>query len=130
MLGNFGLVGLFALVAIAMSVLIVVLPVLLRMIKVAPWRPTQVKDDTYECGMKTIGTSWVRFHINYYFYALLFVALDVLVVFLYPWAVALKNPQTGAPILGPVGFFGMMVFMALLVVGYIYAWKKKALEWK
>jgi NADH-quinone oxidoreductase subunit A len=123
MLGNFGYIGLFALVAIGMAVLIVVLPVLLRYLKVAPYKPTAVKNDTYECGMKTIGPSWIRFHINYYFYALLFVALDVMVVFLYPWAVGLRQ-------LSVLGFAGMIVFILVLVVGYIYAWKKKALEWK
>ena len=123
MLGDFGYIGLFALVAIGLSILIVGIPIILKYLKVAPHRPTAVKEDTYECGMKTIGPSWIRFHINYYFYALLFVALDVLVVFLYPWAVGIRE-------LSVLGLAGMLVFILLLVVGYIYAWKKKALEWK
>jgi NADH-quinone oxidoreductase subunit A len=123
MLGDYGFIGLFALVAIGMSILIVAIPVVLKMLKVAPHRPTAVKEDTYECGMKTIGSSWVQFKVSYYFYALLFIALDVLVVFLYPWAVAIKQVSL-------VGFGSMMFFIVLLFVGLIYAWKKKVLEWK
>jgi NADH-quinone oxidoreductase subunit A len=73
--------------------------------------------------METIGRSWVQFNFRYYFYALLLIALDVMVVFLYPWAVELKQ-------LGVFGFFAALVFILIIVVGYLYAWRKKALEWK
>ena len=86
-------------------------------------KPNPVKSSTFECGMETIGTAWVRFNFRYYFYALVFIALDVLVVFLYPWAVELKQ-------LGLFGLTVVLVFIFLIVVGYIYAWKKKVLEWK
>jgi len=70
-----------------------------------------------------IGKTWVRFNFRYYFYALMFIALDVMVLFLYPWAVSLKQ-------LGYAGLGIIAVFIFLIVVGYIYAWKKKVLEWK
>jgi NADH:ubiquinone oxidoreductase subunit 3 (subunit A) len=73
--------------------------------------------------METIGTAWVQFNFRYYFYALVFLALDVLLVFLYPWAVDLRQ-------LGYFGFIGIVVFIAIILVGYIYAWRKKVLEWK
>jgi NADH-quinone oxidoreductase subunit A len=73
--------------------------------------------------METVGTSWVQFNFRYYFYALLFIALDILVVFLYPWAVNLRQ-------IGSFGFIGILIFIFIIVVGYIYAWRKKVLEWK
>jgi len=73
--------------------------------------------------METVGKSWVQFNFRYYFYALLFIALDILVVFLYPWAVNLRQ-------LGSFGFTGILIFIFIIVVGYIYAWRKKVLEWK
>jgi len=73
--------------------------------------------------METVGKTWVQFNFRYYFYALIFVALDVLVVFLYPWAVELRN-------LGVLAFLAVLIFVAIIVVGYIYAWKKRVLEWK
>jgi len=73
--------------------------------------------------METIGKTWVQFNFRYYFYALLFVALDILVVLLYPWAVGLKQ-------LGVVGFTAILIFVAIVIVGYIYAWREKVLEWK
>ncbi|KPK20858.1 MAG: hypothetical protein AMJ70_07715, partial [Dehalococcoidia bacterium SG8_51_3] len=66
---------------------------------------------------------WVQFNFHYYFYALIFLALDVLVVFLYPWAVNLRA-------LGSASFVAVLIVVAIILIGYIYAWKKKALEWK
>jgi NADH-quinone oxidoreductase subunit A len=94
-----------------------------RFMQIAPYNPTPVKSSTFECGMETIGKAWVRFNFRYYFYALLFIALDVLVVFLYPWAVELRG-------LGLFGLIGVGVFIFIIIIGYIYAWKKKVLEWK
>jgi NADH:ubiquinone oxidoreductase subunit 3 (subunit A) len=73
--------------------------------------------------METIGKTWVRFNFRYYFYALIFLALDVLVIFLYPWAVSLHR-------LGVFSLIAALVLVAILVTGYVYAWKKKVLEWK
>ena len=123
MLANYGYIGLFLVVAIFFAVSTLLLPYLLRFIGIVPQKPNPIKSSTYECGMETIGRSWVQFNPRYYFYALLFIALDVLVVFLYPWAVDLRQ-------LGLFGFIGMLIFISIIVIGYIYAWRKKVLEWK
>ena len=123
MLENFGYIALFLLIASLFSSLLVLLPVILRMFRIVPRKPNPVKATTFECGMKTIGRSWVQFNFRYYFYALLLIALDIMVIFLYPWAVELKS-------LGAFGFFAAFVFIFIIVVGYLYAWRKKALEWK
>jgi len=122
-LANYGYIGLFLIVAIAFATIIVLLPVLLRFIGIVPHKPNPIKNATYECGLETIGKTWVQFNFRYYSYALIFLALDVLIVFLYPWAVSLR--QLGAP-----GLVAMLVFIAIISVGYIYAWRKKVLEWK
>ena len=96
---------------------------LLKFVQIVPYNPNSVKSSTFECGMETIGTAWVRFNSRYYFYALVFIALDVLVVFLYPWAVELRK-------LGFFGFIGVVIFIFIIVIGYIYAWRKRVLEWK
>ena len=70
-----------------------------------------------------MGRSWVQFNFRYYFYALLLIALDVLVIFLYPWAVEIRQLEL-------YGFFVMLVFIIITITGYIYAWKKKVLEWQ
>jgi len=101
----------------------VILPVILRYLKIVPSNPNPIKSSTFECGMETIGKTWVQFNFHYYFYALVFLALDVLVVFLYPWAVNLRG-------LGLPSFFTVLILIFIVLIGYIYAWKKKALEWK
>jgi len=123
LLANYGYIGLFLVVAIFFAVTTILLPLSLRFIRIVPHKPNPVKSSTYECGMETIGKAWVQFNFRYYFYALMFIALDVLVVFLYPWAVELRQ-------LGLFGFIAMLVFVSIIVVGYIYAWRKKVLEWK
>ena len=123
MLANYGYIGLFLLVVILFAVTTLLLPVFLRFIRVIPSKPTPVKSSTYECGVKTIGRSWVQFNFRYYFYALMFIVLDVMVIFLYPWAVSLRQ-------LGYFGLISMLIFIFIIIVGYIYAWKKKVLEWK
>jgi NADH-quinone oxidoreductase subunit A len=101
----------------------VIIPIVLRFLKIVPGNPNPVKNSIFECGMETIGKTWVQFNFRYYFYALVFLALDVLVVFLYPWAVQLR--QLGAPSL-----YVVLILVAIIIVGYLYAWKKKVLEWK
>ena len=123
MLADFGFVGLFIIVAIAFSALLIILPVVFRYLKIVPYNPNPIKNATFECGMETIGKTWVQFNFRYYFFALIFLALDILAVFLYPWAVELRQ-------LGTTGFLGALVFIAVIVVGYLYAWQKKVLEWK
>ena len=123
MLANYGYIGLFLVVAIFFAVTTLLLPVTLRFLKIIPQKPNPTKSSTFECGMETIGKSWVQFNFRYYFYALMFIALDVLVVFLYPWAVDLRR-------LGYFGLIAILVFILIIVVGYIYAWRKRVLEWK
>ncbi|MBI4505405.1 MAG: NADH-quinone oxidoreductase subunit A [Chloroflexi bacterium] len=86
-------------------------------------RPNAIKSQPYECGLETQGPTWVQFHIRYYLYALLFVIFDVEVVFLFPWAVAYDQ-------LGLFALVEAFVFVALLSVGLVYAWRKGALEWR
>ena len=88
-----------------------------------PNRKSRVKKETYECGMTTIGATYVQSPIKYYVVALLFLVFDLECVFLYPWAVHFKS-------LGLFGFVEMVIFMAILFVCYVYVWKKGALEWE
>ena len=123
MLENYGYITLFLVISILFASLLVILPVFLRLLKIVPRKPNPIKATPFECGMETIGRSWVQFNFRYYFYALMLIALDVMVVFLYPWAVELKQ-------LGVFGFIAAIVFIFIITVGYIYAWRKKVLEWK
>ncbi|MBI2934897.1 MAG: NADH-quinone oxidoreductase subunit A [Chloroflexi bacterium] len=100
-----------------------VIPLVLARIGVAPRKPSMVKTSTYECGPETVGRAWVQFNFRYYLFGLLFVLFDIEAVFLYPWAVAYGKLKL-------FGLIEMLIFILILVVGYIYAWKKKALEWK
>jgi len=123
LLTNYGYIGLFFLVTIGFSFLMIIIPLILRFIKLVPHNPNPIKNATFECGMETTGKTWVQFNFRYYFYALVFLALDVLIVFLYPWAVGLKA-------LGQAGLIGILVLFFIVAVGYLYAWRKKVLEWK
>ena len=123
MLANYGYIGLYLIAAVLFTLLMVTIPIVCRFLKVVPHHPNPVKDATFECGMETIGKTWVQFNFRFYFYALVFLALDVLVVFLYPWAVNLRE-------LGYSGLIGVLILIAIVIVGYLYAWRKKVLEWK
>ncbi|WP_406567184.1 NADH-quinone oxidoreductase subunit A [Heliophilum fasciatum] len=90
---------------------------------VAPKKTTPEKEEVYECGVDTVGDTWIRFKTSYFLYALVFVVFDVETVFLYPWAVQFQQ-------LGTFAFVEMFIFIAILVVGFWYAWKEGALEWK
>ncbi len=91
-----------------------------RMIR--PSNRTEVKLSTYECAEAPIGDARVHFNIQYYLIVIVFLVFDVEVLFLYPWAVQFKN-------LGPFGFFEMVIFIEVLIIGLAYAWRKEALEW-
>lgn len=90
---------------------------------IGPRSYNKVKGEPFECGVPTRGTSWLPVSIGYYLFAILFLMFDVETVFLYPWAVAVK--QFGSMALVSVGFF-----LLVLVFGLAYAWRKGALEWK
>lgn len=85
-------------------------------------QPSEEKLLPYECGVDTQGPTWMRFKINYFIYALVFLAFDVETIFLYPWAVKFQS-------LGLFAFVEMIIFIAILVVGLWYAWKEGALKW-
>ena len=85
--------------------------------------PRKAKLSTYECGMQTIGPTRMKMNIRYYIVAMLFLIFDIEIMFLYPWALV-----TGG--LKMFGFMEMLIFVAILFVGYLYAWKKGALEWE
>ncbi len=124
MLANYGYIGLFLVAAIIFTVTMLLLPATLRYFGlIVPHNPNSIKSSPFECGMEPTGKAWVQFNFRYYFYALMFLTVDVIVIFLYPWATELRN-------LGLFGFITMLVFIAIVVVGVIYAWKKKVLEWK
>lgn len=122
MLADYGYIAILTVVAISIPALILFLAKALSAKPKQP-DPEGVKTETYECGMKTVGSSWLQFNFRYYFYALLFVVFDIETVFLYPWAVKFKE-------LGFFGFVEMLVFIFILAIGLVYAWKKKVMEWK
>ena len=122
MLTDYSYIAWYLIAAIGFAVVAIGLPQLLRVFGVVQHKPNPQKYITYECGMETTGKTWIQFNFHYYFYALIFVTLDVMVVFLYPWAVQLKK-------LGAAALVSVLIFVFIIAIGYIYAWKKKALEW-
>ena len=90
---------------------------------IGPRSYNAVKGEPFESGIPTRGSSWIPVHIGYYLFAILFLMFDIETVFLYPWAVVVK--QFGALALASIGFF-----LVVLVFGLAYAWRKGALEWK
>ncbi|OLC32608.1 MAG: NAD(P)H-quinone oxidoreductase subunit 3 [Armatimonadetes bacterium 13_1_40CM_64_14] len=110
-------VAVFAVVGTLMAVLPLAVVWLL-----APRQDSPQKTITYESGVLPFGQAWAQFNVRYYLFALIFVVFDVEVIYLYPWAVVFRQ-------LGPVAFVEMLVFLLILLVGLVYAWKKGALEW-
>jgi len=110
-------IGIFAVIAILFPLIALALAFVVR-----PKKPNPIKSSTYECGLETVGETWVQFRVQYYIYALVFVIFDVETVFLYPWAVAYNK-------LGLFALVEMFIFLAILAAGLIYAWRKGALEW-
>ena len=88
----------------------------------APRKPNPIKQQTYECGIETVGETWVQFKVQYYIFALVFLIFDIELVFLFPWAVAFD-------MLPLFAVFEGILFILILVAGLIYAWRKGVLEW-
>ncbi|MEI6759640.1 MAG: NADH-quinone oxidoreductase subunit A [Betaproteobacteria bacterium] len=88
-----------------------------------PNRPDPAKNSAYECGFEAFEDARMKFDVRYYLVAILFILFDLEIAFLFPWAVSLKD-------IGALGFWSVMVFLAILVVGFIYEWKKGALDWE
>ena len=88
-----------------------------------PRRPDEAKNSPYECGFEAFEDARMKFDVRYYLVAILFILFDLEIAFLFPWAVVIKE-------IGMHGFIAMMVFLAILVVGFIYGWRKRAFEWE
>ena len=88
-----------------------------------PQRPDEAKNSPYECGFEAFEDARVKFDVRYYLVAILFILFDLEIAFLFPWAVALKD-------VGLTGFIAVVVFLTILVVGFVYEWKKGALDWE
>jgi NADH:ubiquinone oxidoreductase subunit 3 (subunit A) len=110
-------IGVFLLLAPIFPALALLIPRL-----IAPRKPNPVKLQPYECGMETVGETWVQFKVQYYIFALVFLIFDVEIVFLFPWAVAFNMLPLFAVVEG-------IIFILILAGGLIYAWRKGVLEW-
>jgi len=118
MLNEWLYIGLFFIVAITLPGVAIWLAGLL-----GPKKPNPLKNQIYECGIETVGETWVQFKAQYYIYALVFLVFDIETIFLYPWAVAFDALDIFA-------VFEGVLFILILLGGLIYAWRKGALEWK
>ena len=90
---------------------------------VRPARPSASKSENYECGAQPIGEAWVQFPVGFYLVALVFIVCDALAVFLFPWAIVLRQ-------LGVTALAGMGLFVGLIALGWLYAYREGILEWK
>lgn len=118
LLNNYLPILIFLGIAIGLSIVIVIVPFI-----VAVRKPDTQKLSQYECGFEGVGKVRNEFDIQFYLVAILFIIFDLEVAFLFPWAVVLKE-------IGVFGFWSMMVFLTLLTIGFVYEWKRGALEWK
>lgn len=105
-------------IAVVLASVMVVVPLL-----IAPKRPDSEKLSAYECGFEPFSDARGQFDVRFYLVAILFIIFDLEVAFLFPWAVVLKE-------IGMFGFWSMMVFLGVLTIGFIYEWKKGALDWE
>ena len=103
------------------SVVIVGIGMILSWI-VAPKSKNKTKEEAYECGIPTKGSSYVQFKVGYYLFAIIFLIFDIETVFLFPWAVVMKD-------MGAIAFIEILIFLVILGLGLLYAWKKDALKW-
>jgi len=117
LLSDYAFLGLLLIAAALFPLVAMFMAFLIR-----PKKPDAIKKATYECGLETMGETWVRFRVQYYIYALVFVIFDIETVFLYPWAVAYNQ-------LGLFALVEMFIFLGILVGGLLYAWRKGVLEW-
>ena len=109
---------LFLIIALGLSFIFIMLNFLL-----SPKKPDPEKLSSYECGFEPFNDSRIEFDVRFYLVAILFIIFDLEIAFLFPWAISLGN-------IGLVGFISMMIFLFILTVGFIYEWKKGALEWE
>jgi NADH-quinone oxidoreductase subunit A len=109
---------LFIIVGLGLGVVLLSLGKLL-----SPNKPDPEKLSPYECGFEAFEDARMKFDVRYYLVAILFILFDLEIAFLFPWAVVIQD-------IGPAGFWAMMIFLLILVVGFVYEWKKGALEWE
>ena len=121
---NYFPILMFVLVGVAIGVLPIVMGFLL-----APSRPDAEKLSPYECGFEAFEDARMKFDVRYYLVAILFILFDLEIAFLFPWAAIFKDIVATESI-KLFGFVEMLVFVAILVIGYVYAWAKGALEWE
>ena len=121
---NYFPILMFVLVGVAVGVLPIVMGFLL-----APSRPDSEKLSPYECGFEAFEDARMKFDVRYYLIAILFILFDLEIAFLFPWAAVFKDIVATESI-KMFGFVEMLVFVVILVVGYVYAWAKGALEWE
>jgi NADH-quinone oxidoreductase subunit A len=110
-------IGLFIIIGIIVPIVPLVFSAL-----VSPRKPNPIKQSTYECGIETVGDSWVQFKAQYYIFALVFLVFDVETVFLFPWALSLNALPIYVVVEG-------IIFISILVAGLVYTWRKGLLEW-
>ena len=110
------------LIFITIGLLIGVVPIIIGFI-LGPHKPDSEKLSPYECGFEAFEDSRMKFDVRYYLVAILFIIFDLEIAFLFPWAVVLED-------IGLFGFAAMAIFLGVLVIGFIYEWKKGALEWE
>jgi len=118
MLENYIPILVFLVISLVMGIMFFVVGYCL-----GPKSPNSEKNSPYECGFEAFEDARMRFDVRYYLVAILFIIFDLEIAFFFPWAVALRE-------IGMVGFWAMMMFLAVLVVGFIYEWRKGALEWE
>ena len=116
LLSDYSFIGIFVVVVLIFPLIALGMAYLLR-----PKKPNPVKTDTFECGLQTFGDTWVQFRAQYFIYALVFVVFDIEAVFLFPWAVAYDK-------VGIWAFAEAVLFLGILTVGLLYAWRKDALQ--
>jgi NADH-quinone oxidoreductase subunit A len=117
MLNDWLFIGLIVIIAPIFPIAAILIPTI-----IGPKKSSPLKTQTYECGIETVGESWIQFKVQYYIFALIFLIFDVELVFLYPWAVAFDQ-------LSLFGVLEGVLFIVILIAGLGYAWRKGALEW-
>ena len=110
------------LIFIAVGIAFGIIPIIAGFV-LGPRRPDAEKLSPYECGFEAFEDSRMKFDVRYYLVAILFIIFDLEIAFLFPWAIVLDR-------IGLFGFVAMMIFLGILVIGFIYEWKKGALEWE
>jgi NADH-quinone oxidoreductase subunit A len=118
LLTNYFPIAVFIAVALGLSCILV----LLSFIR-GPYRPDAEKVSPYECGFDAFSDARIKFDVRYYLIAILFIIFDLEIAFLFPWAISLGE-------LGNFGFWSMMIFLSILTIGFVYEWKKGALDWE